>query len=90
MVVDIRGAVRPDQALHGERFIRIEFLLAVLLFAALAGWDAVWLLHRHGRRWPAMVVGGGLLVFFLGGATNPLQAATFSDSSCHDLSCDRY
>jgi hypothetical protein len=54
MVVDIRGAVRLDQALHGERFIRIEFLLAVLLFGALAGWDAVWLLHRHGRRWPAM------------------------------------
>jgi hypothetical protein len=53
-VFDIRRAVRPDQALHGARRIRAEFLFAVLLLAALAVLAAVRLLDRHrvqGRGW---------------------------------------
>jgi hypothetical protein len=72
MALDIRRAVRLDQALHGERFIRAEFLFAVLLLGALAVLAAVRLLDRHGLQGPGLVLTGVLLAFFVGGAVNYL------------------
>jgi hypothetical protein len=91
MSLDVRRAVNLDQALHGARLIRIEFLLAVLLFGALAGLNGLWLLGHYGQDWPAIVIGTVLLVFFLGGLANylallllargPSVAATAADRS---------
>jgi hypothetical protein len=72
MILDVGRAGRLDQALHGERFIRAEFLFAVLLMSALAGLVAVRLLARPGMHRPGLVLVGILLVFFLGGVVNYL------------------
>jgi hypothetical protein len=70
MAVDVRHAVRVDQMLHGQRFIRVEFALAILLMVALDVFVAGVMVLRHHSSSHQLFLMVVMVIFFTGEAIN--------------------